>query len=140
MTPLVVDASVAVKWFLRESDDERDADEALRWLRASCSGEVQFLQPPHFRAEVAAVLARLKPDESAADIADFLDMEFSVLDNATVYQEARRLSVQLGHHLFDTMYHAVALKNPGARLITADERYYRKARHLGAIQTLEPSR
>ncbi len=138
MIPLVVDASVAVKWFLHESDHERNSDEALRWLRASCSGEVHFLQPPHFRAEVAAVLARLKPDESVADIADFLEMEFSVFDDVTIYQAARALSVQLGHHLFDTMYHAIALKNSGARLITADERYYRKARHLGAIQRLEP--
>lgn len=136
MTPVVIGASVAVKWFLRDSDDERHAADALRWLRLSCSGDVRFLQPPHFRTEVAAVLSRLKPGSSAADIAELFEMEFSILDNPDVYQEASRLSVRLQYHLFDTMYHALALTNPGVHLITADERYYRKARHVGAIEAL----
>ena len=53
----VVDASVAVKWFaqgdwaLREDDIEP----AFEILKASTLGTLNFYQPPHFLAEVAAV-------------------------------------------------------------------------------------
>ena len=36
-------------------------DNALALLQATAQGGVQWLRPPHFLAEVAAVLARLKP-------------------------------------------------------------------------------
>lgn len=40
------------------------------------------------------------------------------------------------HHLFDTLYHAVALHTPNAVLITADARYHAKARLEGQISLL----
>jgi hypothetical protein len=40
------------------------------------------------------------------------------------------------HHLFDTLYHAVALEHEDALLVTADDRYYRKAEHYGTIAVL----
>lgn len=46
-------------------------------------------------------------------------------------------SMRYQHHLFDTLYHAVALHTPGAVLITADARYYAKARLEGQISLLE---
>jgi hypothetical protein len=48
--------------------------------------------------------------------------------------------LRLNHHLFDTLYHAVGLQAPNATLITADERYYRKAEPLGHIVLLEDFR
>jgi predicted nucleic acid-binding protein len=35
--------------------------------------------------------------------------------------------------MFDTLYHAVALHTPDAVLVTADKRYYDKARSEGQI-------
>ena len=46
------------------------------------------------------------------------------------------LAVRYQHHLFDTLYHAVALHTPGAVLVTADERYYNKTRLEGQIYLL----
>ena len=46
------------------------------------------------------------------------------------------LARALGQHVFDTLYHAVALLTPGAMLVTADERYYRKAAAYGSIVLL----
>ena len=46
------------------------------------------------------------------------------------------LARQLDHPLFDTLYHALALATPGATLVTADSRYFDKARHLGQIAWL----
>jgi hypothetical protein len=76
MIRLVVDASVAAKWFLREQLNEAHAEEALTILVNSRSGQISLHQPPHFLAEIAAVLARLKPKEAHADLDDLLKMEF----------------------------------------------------------------
>jgi predicted nucleic acid-binding protein len=46
------------------------------------------------------------------------------------------LALRYRHHLFDTLYHAVALHTPGAVLVTADERYYNKTRLEGQISVL----
>ena len=62
----VVDASVAVKWFA-EGDwalREGDIEPALELLKASTRGTMDFYQPPHFLAEVAAVVSRLNPDRA----------------------------------------------------------------------------
>jgi predicted nucleic acid-binding protein len=45
------------------------------------------------------------------------------------------IAVGLNHHLFDTLYHAVALEE-GATLVTADEAYFAKAKQLGGIERL----
>jgi hypothetical protein len=45
--------------------------------------------------------------------------------------------VELNHHLFDTLYHAVALKVPDTLFITADTQYFRKAAKLGHIIELK---
>jgi hypothetical protein len=46
------------------------------------------------------------------------------------------LAIRLNHHVFDTLYHAVALSVPQTTLVTADETYYRKAQAFGAIRLL----
>jgi hypothetical protein len=46
------------------------------------------------------------------------------------------LSIRLGHHLFDTFYHAAALRTPDATLLTADRSYFDKAHDEGRIVLL----
>ncbi|MGR8981455.1 MAG: type II toxin-antitoxin system VapC family toxin [Gammaproteobacteria bacterium] len=133
---LVVDAGVALKWFFQSRDNEADCDLALAILSGVDEGRNQLLQPPHFIAEVAAVLAREKPAEAENDLLDLINIESRFSDEAEVYSTAIDLSVHYRHHLFDTLYHAVALHNPGAILITADETYYRKAHERGRIMRL----
>lgn len=132
----VVDASVAVKWFLHGNPDEQHSDLALGLLEQSVLGFLPMVQPGHFVAEVAAVLARLKPADAQDDLIDFLDIRYRTLSSAETYATALDLAVRYQHHLFDTLYHAVALHTPGAVLITADERYYAKARLEGQISLL----
>jgi predicted nucleic acid-binding protein len=133
---VVLDASVIVKWVLPDSDDEADIPRALDLLAAIRSGDVEPLQPPHWLAEVAAVVTRLRP-EIAETTLDLLDaMELPVAADLMIYKRASRLAADLDHHLFDTLYHAVALERE-ATLISADGRYFRKATHLGAIVALE---
>lgn len=133
----VVDASVAVKWFLHFKPEEDHADLALKVLEQTVLGALELVQPPHFIAEVAAVLARLAPDLAPEDLRDLLDIERRTLDTPGMYATALDLATRYGQHLFDTLYHAVALHTPGAVLITADRRYYGKTSAEGRIALLE---
>lgn len=47
MTRYVLDASVAVKWFLPEAADETNALEALDLFLRLRAAEISLLQPPH---------------------------------------------------------------------------------------------
>ena len=132
MTAVVVDASVAVKWFFRTRDDEADVGAALDLLRLVGDGRVVLLQPPHFVAEVAAVLARESPSTAEASLRDLMDIEMTVSADRATYSRAVAIAIELEHHLFDTLYHALALARRGV-LVTADQRYLRKARALGGI-------
>jgi len=134
----VVDASVAVKWFVKGDWALREdhVEPALALLQASANGAVELYQPPHFLAEVAAVLARLKPQTAAHDLANLTALDIAWAEPSQACDHAIALSIQLDHHLFDTLYHALALNTPGAVLITADRRYFDKARHLGQMAWL----
>jgi len=134
---LVVDASVALKWFFQNRTDEQDCGKALTILSGIDNGRMQLVQPPHFIAEVAAVLAREKPDEAEEDLCDLLRVEYRITQEPEIYSTAISLAMRYRHHLFDTLYHAVALHTNTASLITADAAYYRKAKDLGRILLLQ---
>jgi predicted nucleic acid-binding protein len=137
---LVVDASVAVKWFFQNRDDENDCDLAMTILEGVDAGRIQLLQqPPHFIAEMASVLAREKPEEAEAqdDLFDLLSVECRITQGPEIYIIATDISIRCRHHLFDTLYHAVALQTPDATLITVDEAYYHKAQGIGHIVRLQ---
>ncbi len=136
MISAVADASVAVKWFLPPTEAERDRDRAAALLQGVRAGQIVLQEPPHWIAEVAAVLSRLVPTTAHREIEDLYAMRIAVVETAELYTTASRLAVSLDQHLFDTLYHAVALLVPECTLVTADERYYRKARPVGSIALL----
>ena len=133
---LVVDASVALKWFFRERPDEPDVCPAAEILTAVGDGRVRMVQPPHFLAEVAAVLARETPRTAGRSLDDLWRVSWDVAESGAVYALATELSIRLRHHLFDTLYHAVSLSTGDATLVTADDAYYMKASGQGAITRL----
>lgn len=131
----VLDASVTVKWFAESWNEEGNVLEATSLLRSLQNDEIEVIQPPHWKAEVVSVLARRQPDgvNEALLLMDGLDI--ICVDNWEVYLRAAKMSISLNHHLFDTLYHAVALEH-GAEFITADKKYFNKARNLGSITLL----
>lgn len=132
---LVIDASVAVKWALLSKSSEEQTEEALAILAAIDQGVAEVVQPPHWLLEVAAVLVRLWP-EAADKAIDRLDlMNLPTAGDSGILRTGTRLARQLDHHLFDTLYHAVALERGGV-LVTADGRYARKAHHVGSVVEL----
>lgn len=137
MTRFVIDASVAVKWFLPDANDETNTLEALDLLLRLRAGEVSFTQPAHWKAEIASVLVRRVPGIAADSIDDLGMLEgIEFIDAPPVYRRAIHLAQTLDHHLFDTLYHATALETD-TMFVTADRRYYDKAAHLGNITLLE---
>ncbi len=63
-------------------------------------------------------------------------MDIPIVQSVHVYLTACKLSRELDHHLFDTLYHALALSLDDAVLVTADERYYKKASRRGRLVLL----
>ena len=133
---LVVDASVALKWFFQDREGEDHVEAALDVLDALDQGQVRLIQPPHFLAEMAAVLIREKGEAAYEDLRDLQALDWEVLDEPASYEEAMRLAATHQHHLFDTLYHATALRFTDGRLLTADRRYYDRAAGEGQIDLL----
>jgi predicted nucleic acid-binding protein len=132
---LVVDASVSVKWYLRHRADEAHVAEALAVLAAIDLTTTDLFAAPHWILETVSVLARIEPAIASSALSEMVDMRPGLVTEAAALSNAIALAVDLRHHLFDTLYHAVALE-AGATLITSDDAYFAKAAHLGGIQRL----
>lgn len=136
MIRVVVDASVAVKWAFPFSDDETDGEKAIALLDSYRRGEIAVLEPPHWLAEVAAVVARKSPATAREYVEVLCALRIPVIDAPEIYSLACEIAATTGQHVFDTLYHAVALRDPDCSLVTADERYYKKSRGRGNIVLL----
>ena len=132
---LVVDASVVVKWLFANPEREEHTELATTLMSSVVRQEVPAVQPVHWLAEVGAVLARVTPDRAEQDIVLLSALGLAVQDGPEILQRACRLAIDLNHHLFDTLYHAVALETESV-LVTADEHYLFKARDIGRIMRL----
>jgi predicted nucleic acid-binding protein len=91
------------------------------------------LQPSHWLIEVGAVLARESPATAADDVTMLNALELPATDEPQVLRRGVEIGIELKQHLFDTLYHAVALENEDSVLVTADQRYLRAARTKGRI-------
>ena len=136
---LVVDASVALKWFFGDNPGEQDSGKAREILSALASRQIVLVQPPHWVAEILAVVARQTPHLAAETLAILLSTSCRLADDEIIYSRACELSSRLKQHLFDTLYHAVAIEND-ATLVTADERYFAIARGEGKIELLHSTK
>ena len=132
---VVIDASVTIKWFIPDDETEDNSDKAIQIFRAIQKSSLNPIQPVHWQAEVIAVLSRIQAQKCQQSIQLLDILEFPISNNLETYLLASKIAVQLNHHLFDTLYHAVAI-NQQATLITADKKYYQKAKALSSIVLL----
>jgi len=132
-TALVIDASVIVKWVLQDPVREDDTLSATELMRAIVDNRVEIYQPAHWLVEVAAVLTRLTPTSAPDDVRLLHAMEFPTTDTALTMRHACVLAINLHAHLFDTLYHALAMELSNGYLVTADKRYLATARHIGHV-------
>ncbi len=126
---IVIDASVAVKWYVREiSSDQADA---------LLLNPNELVAPDFFVIEVAAALVRkanMNKDNRIASetgLASFTAMlECGVVRTESTQladlMAAARLALDLGHPIKDCIYLALAMKL-GCELLTSDRRFAAKA-------------
>lgn len=129
----VVDASVVIKWLLQDPEREADTQKATTLMQRVVSGELPCLQPVHWILEVGGVLARVSSETAADDVTLLAALELPTTDDPLIVRHGVELAIELKQHVFDTYYHAIALENSEAVLVTADERYLRAAQGKGRI-------
>ena len=134
---LVIDASVIIKWLVQGPERETGTAQAAQLLEAVVKGDQSVLQPMHWLAEVGALLARESPMTAADEITMLSALELPVTDEPQALRRGLELAIELGQHLCETLYHAVALESEDCILVTADERYLRVARSKGRIMNLK---
>ena len=126
MKVLVLDASVAIKWAIPLAR-EPFIDESLRLLKSYVDGEVDFIVPDVFWAEVGNVMwkgvrqRRWRRDEAEVVIADMRDRDFRTVSSLVLLQEALRLAFAYDRAVYDCLYVALAIQAK-TEMITADER------------------
>jgi predicted nucleic acid-binding protein len=134
---IVIDASVAVKWF---RVDEPDRDQALAVLERVAQRPQEFAVPELFFNEMLAVLARLDSLGTAELLEALSLLEQLGLERLGNGHEllrlAARLSRQLGLTGYDATYLASARLLQG-RWLTADRRAQRLVRQEREVLLLD---
>jgi predicted nucleic acid-binding protein len=131
----VIDASVAVKWFVEEDGH----DEACDLLE---DGIVR-LAPDLVFTEVANALRKklnareITLQQAQAALADLAAYVPRIIPSEALAQDALLLAAELNHPVADCMYLACA-KYTGAKLVSADEKFVAKCEdnHRWFVQSL----
>jgi predicted nucleic acid-binding protein len=143
MITLVLDASVAIKWALPSAKEDLTS-ESVRLLTRYLSGEIDFLVPDVFWAEIGNILRKgVKrkrwPVADAEEIADqFKSRDFQTVPSQILLPEALKLACNYDRNIYDCIYVALAVESH-TQLVTADERLvnnmaaYFPVRWLGSI-------
>ena len=120
-TPIVIDTSVAFKWFDRT---EHGADAAEALLRAHQADDVALIAPAHLPLEIVNALAcrrvALSDLEAAIALIGAADLLIAPLDDALLI-EAARIAHTERIALYDAAFVALAAALD-AELVTADRR------------------
>ena len=98
-------------------------------------GSIELYAPVHWIPEVIGVLVKKAPQLVDDAIRELYDFRPNVVSTARALTRAAAIAASLNHHLYDTLYHAVALETASA-FVTADERYFNNAQSLGGIMLL----
>ena len=125
----VIDASVAIKWFVDEGDQAL-AMEITRY-------EERLSAPDLIFAEVANVLRRKIRQKHVTEFQAKESLQIllrtfpSAFASADLMGDALAISSQLDHSIYDVLYLVCALRKGDAKLITADEKFAAKAVSAG---------
>jgi predicted nucleic acid-binding protein len=123
---IVVDASVAVKWFLPESGEPL-ADQAVTLLDRFDRKEIQFVVPDLFHVEIASAIwkavrvGRVSRAFGDQTLALLTQCEFATVPSLNLLDGAFQIASDYGRTVYDSLYVALAVKTQ-SQLITADER------------------
>jgi predicted nucleic acid-binding protein len=120
MSELVVDASVAIKWFIPEVESES----AVQLLHAG----VAFAAPDLIGPELANTLwkkvrrAEITGDEAMAILAAFARLEIEIYPSTVLLPSALELAMNLDRTVYDSLYVALAIARD-CDVVTADQKF-----------------
>jgi len=122
--PLVIDASIAVKWVI----EEEGTPHALALRR-----RVKLIAPELLVAECANILWKkvgrneLSKEEAVLAAGLLQTAEIELLPTRLLLEPATRLAIELDHPAYDCIYLALAVAND-CQFVTADRRFLRRLR------------
>ncbi len=143
MKTLVLDASVAAKWFLPAAGESLSS-EAQDLLARFTHGRIRFFVPDLFWPELGSVLwkaaaqRRITPPHAEKSIALARQLGLLILPGVDLIERALSLALESGRSVYDSMYIAAAIER-SVELVTADEKLVHAAgsrfpvRWLGAL-------
>jgi predicted nucleic acid-binding protein len=124
----VIDASVVLKWFLPEEDD----DKASALLEGLWLGQHLLLAPDLIVAEVGNALwkrsslrGKLAAADASAIYRDFLTLRLTLFSSTDIGIRALEVAIAEGHSFYDCLYVALAASQ-NCDFLTADETLVRK--------------
>jgi predicted nucleic acid-binding protein len=123
MDNLVIDSSVAVKWFVVEPY----STEARRILDDYQNGLLSFLAPDLNKAEFGNIIWKkhLFQGLAASDAQDILDrfqqLRFTFTPTAELLEDAYKIAVTHRRTVYDALYLALGVRE-GCQVVTADEK------------------
>jgi predicted nucleic acid-binding protein len=121
---LVVDASVAAKWFVQEEHSARS--------RGLITSGAILLAPDLIVPEVGNVfLKKVRQGTMSlsafAEAVDAIDLFLTLIPSGRVFFGALTLAFEHGRSFYDSLYVTLAMEE-GCQLVTADERLYNALR------------
>jgi predicted nucleic acid-binding protein len=123
---IVVDANVAAKWFLPPKG-EMLTDEAFRLFRRYAQGEIRFIVPDLFWAELVNVLwkavrnGRCSNTAAETGLASLIERKLPTVPSLTLLDVAFRIATAFDRNVYDGLHVALAMHSK-AQLVTADVR------------------
>lgn len=123
---IVIDASVALRWFF---DDEADVEAARELSDQWGRREVEFIVPSHWPLEILnairsrIVRKRIEPGRARELATDFIELAIVTTDITAHHAEIYHTAVELDRSVYDAAYIVLAEKN-GIELVTADKKLF----------------
>lgn len=133
---IVIDATVAIKWFVR--DDEKDFAKAVSLRNNFLKGNIVLIAPQLLISETSNAL-RYKKDIDPLLVTRAIDtlwkLEIIEPIDAEISENAIDLAFKLDATIYDTTYLAMALLKEG-KLVTADSKFRRQAAGFDQVLSL----
>ena len=132
---IIIDASVAIKWFVEEEGHER--------ARSLLVGGQRLIAPDLVLIETVNIAWKKRVQGaidalSVAEIAQLLPSAFdAIVDSREVLASAARIAMKLHHPAYDCLYLALA-EDRAVKLVTADDRLCRRVRGTEWVGLVKP--